>query len=479
VIGMTRTRRTGRGRAPVALVAASLALALGLAAGSPAAAAERSAAVDAADGAGDAGVLGALRGPAAGPDGTAETAAGLDAAGSGALGGAARAGDATPAAAGDLAVTGRGFGHGIGLSQYGAKGRAEAGQSAQRIVQVYYPGTAAGKASDSRAIDVWLTSDSDGALEVVREAGLQVRGSNPVTGTTKSLVTLPSTVTGSTPDRWRVTRASSVWRLHARVKGAWVQVSSTAIRATLSGATRATITASDGTVRNIVGSTARQYRGKLSANLDEGTVRITASTQFAHYLRSVVPSEMPTYWHAQALGAQAIAARTYASFEQASDYRPWWYDTCDSASCQVFRGEAEYTTSGTRVETYVWAATNKAVSATSGQIRTYAGKPAFTQFSASNGGYAVAGSQPYLKSFSDPYDKFGEWKRTVTKAQIAEEYGIGTLTQVTFARDGKGAYGGRVTSITLKGSSGSTTVSGDSFRIEFGLLSTLFTAKVG
>ncbi|MBT0995565.1 SpoIID/LytB domain-containing protein [Cellulomonas sp. DKR-3] len=481
---MSLASRRRQGRASVAVVAASLVLSLGLAGGSPAVAAERPPAADPSGAGAEAAVLGGLRGPAVGPDGSAETAvdalaADATAAGAGGSAAARGAGDAAPAAAGDLAVTGRGFGHGIGLSQYGAKGRAEAGKTAQQIVQAYYWGTSAGTASDARAIDVWLTADTDGALNVVREAGLRLRGSNPAKGVTRSLVTLPATVSGATPDRWRVKRASGAWRVQARAKGAWVNVSTAAIRATLSGATRVTVTSADGTVRNVVGSTARQYRGKLSANLDQRTVRVTATTTFTHYLRSVVPSEMPTYWHAQALGAQAIAARTYASYERASSYRPWWYDTCDSASCQVFRGEADYTTSGSLVATYVWSATNKAVAATAGQVRTYGGKPAFTQFSASNGGYTVKGSQPYLRAFADPYDEFDVWKRTVTASQVAAAYGIGTLRTVTFTRDGKGAYGGRVKTITLTGSSGTRTVTGDSFRITFGLLSTLFTAKVG
>src|SRR6476619_6006705 len=38
--------------------------------------------------------------------------------------------------------TGGGYGHGVGLSQYGAKGRADAGQNATQIVGAYYPGAA-------------------------------------------------------------------------------------------------------------------------------------------------------------------------------------------------------------------------------------------------------------------------------------------------------------------------------------------------
>ncbi|MFW6133897.1 MAG: cell division protein, partial [Planctomycetota bacterium] len=35
---------------------------------------------------------------------------------------------------------GRGFGHGVGLCQWGAQGKAEAGWSAERILEFYYPG---------------------------------------------------------------------------------------------------------------------------------------------------------------------------------------------------------------------------------------------------------------------------------------------------------------------------------------------------
>src|SRR6266542_1970472 len=41
-------------------------------------------------------------------------------------------------------LAGRGFGHGRGMSQYGARARAEAGQSLSTILGFYYPGTAAG-----------------------------------------------------------------------------------------------------------------------------------------------------------------------------------------------------------------------------------------------------------------------------------------------------------------------------------------------
>ena len=48
--------------------------------------------------------------------------------------------DESTATDGTILITGRGYGHGVGLSQYGAKYRAEAGQTYEEILQFYYPG---------------------------------------------------------------------------------------------------------------------------------------------------------------------------------------------------------------------------------------------------------------------------------------------------------------------------------------------------
>ena len=101
---------------------------------------------------------------------------------------------------------------------------------------------------------------------------------------------------------------------------------------------------------------------------------------------------MPASWQPAALRAQAIAARTYAAFEVADSTNPV-YQLCDTTSCQVYGGKSAEV-----------ASTNAATTATAGQIRTFHGAPAFTQFSASNGGWMSAGSQPYLAAKQDPFD---------------------------------------------------------------------------
>ncbi len=136
------------------------------------------------------------------------------------------------------------------------------------------------------------------------------------------------------------------------------------------------------------------YRGTLQSRSLPGSParhRVTVNrVSLDDYVRGVIPREMPASWRPAALRAQAIAARTYAAFEVADSTNPV-YQLCDTTSCQVYGGKsAEF------------ASTNAATTATAGQIRTFHGAPAFTQFSASNGGWMSAGSQPYLAASRTP-----------------------------------------------------------------------------
>jgi SpoIID/LytB domain protein len=178
---------------------------------------------------------------------------------------------------------------------------------------------------------------------------------------------------------------------------------------------------------------------------------------------------MPASWAPAALQAQAVAARTYALFEKAAHQRRY-YQICDTWACQVYRGVgAEY------------ASTDAAVKATRGQYLGYAGRPAFTQFGSSSGGWTVAGGQPYLSARSDPYDGWAgnpvhSWSTKVNERALERRYPrIGDLRKITVtARDGNGDFGGRVQSMVLVGAKGRQTISGATFQSVYGLRSTWF-----
>jgi SpoIID/LytB domain protein len=217
---------------------------------------------------------------------------------------------------------------------------------------------------------------------------------------------------------------------------------------------------------------ARSYRGVLRAVAPSAgsAVRDTVNVvSLDGYVRGVVASEMPVSWSMEAVKAQAVAARTYATWSRNENLDRYWH-ICDTTSCQVYGGaSAEH------------PASNRAVDATRGEIRTYQGDPAFTQFSSSNGGWASAGSVPYLPAKRDPYDGWSgnpnhSWAVKVTDARIEKAFpSVGNLRRIVVTRrDGHGQWGGLVVTLVLDGRRANATLSGDAFRSAFGLRSTWF-----
>jgi len=351
-------------------------------------------------------------------------------------------------------LQGHGYGHGHGMSQYGARGAARDGLTWKQILAFYYPGTALATAADE--IRVLISADTTGDVVVSPTAGLSVR--DLAAGTTYALPTKE----GAT--RWRMNPDG------ARNKVAWFDGSWHHWK-TFAG--DGEFFAIGKAVTLWLPSGSRAYRGALRAaapspgSATRDTVNVLSIDD---YVKGVVPAEMPPTWERAAVRAQAVAARTYAAWSRASR-RSYHWQICDTTSCQVYGGVATEHPDA-----------NDAVTATAGQILTYAGKPAFTQFSSSSGGWTSAGSVPYLVSKADPYEAssgnpYTNWSVELATGAIERTYpAVGTLQQILVTRrEGGGDWDGRVWSITLDGTKQDVVVSGDSFRSTFGLRSTYFT----
>jgi SpoIID/LytB domain protein len=376
---------------------------------------------------------------------------------------------------GVLRVKGHGWGHGRGMSQWGAYGAATKGLTYRQILSFYYPGTTLGSLPNS-SITVRITGDTDGITQVQapipgkNAGGLQVTsGSN---GTAKAL---PTTL-GATS--WRTSTSidgtTATLQYHALVDGTWSWQNYDLLGNGGTLAAPVAFSSTSGTVRLLLGSTYRAYAGSVSGVRYNGTHYSVVRTTMEDYLRGVVPSEMPASWKTEALKAQAVAARSYAANQRAASPSGRPYQTCDSTSCQVFKGLADYTTAGDLAATNTAAPTDAAITATAASILTYGGKPAFTEFSASNGGYSVAGDVPYLVAKADPYDgvvpnSAHDWTASVAVSTLeAKHPSIGRLSSITVDRDGRGDWGGRPDYVTLAGSTGSVRLTGSEFSSEAG-----------
>jgi len=348
------------------------------------------------------------------------------------------------------------------MSQYGAQGAALQGLSHEEILRFYYPRTELGRARHK--IRVLLTADTGADLVVGARKGLQLK--DRATGEAYELPRRQ----GAT--RWRLTVDGVNRDVVDWYDGSWHRWRPGG-RDALVG--EGQFSAGGRPLTLFLPSASAQYRGALrhalpsEGSTDRNTVNVVGLDA---YVRGVVPAEIPASWEPEAVQAQAVAARTYGAWDRAQD-RSHYYHICDTSSCQVYRGAAgEHPLA------------DAAVAATRRQVLRYDGSPAFTQFSASSGGWTSEGSMPYLVAKRDPYDGWPgnpvhDWSVALSAATISRAYpSIGRLRRIDVtSRDGNGRWNGRVWSMTLVGSKDRTTVSGDTFRSRFGLRSSWFSFR--
>ncbi|HZB47668.1 MAG TPA: SpoIID/LytB domain-containing protein, partial [Mycobacteriales bacterium] len=332
---------------------------------------------------------------------------------------------------GGWTVVGKGWGHGRGMSQWGSQGAARLGRTGSAILDFYYPSTLT---TTIPAAPIRVRLSDDGADTAVgAQTGLAVRD---VAG--GLLYPLPAG-----PARWRAVRDAAGTHLEHGDGTSWTRWTAPDGRSAWAGALRFGA-GSAGVLTLYIGQAPAAYRGTLTAVPTGTTTVATVNTvDLDLYLRSVVPAESPASWLAAALRAQAVAARTYAAYGRARGAGKEW-DTCDTTACQVYKGTVSEATT-----------TTKAVQDTANQVRTLSGQPILAEFSASNGGWTMAGVAPYQVAKADPYDEAGgtnpvaNWTTTLTAESVRTRYpeaGTPTALRVV-TRTGNGTWGGRITDL--------------------------------
>jgi stage II sporulation protein D len=332
--------------------------------------------------------------------------------------------------AGKWTVPGKGFGHGVGMSQWGAFGLAKNGRPYKKILRHYYSGVRVGRAS-TRSVRVLLTT------------GLgSMRFTNARKACGKSLK--PS-------------------RSYAfRIAGGGVELNRSSGRRIKKCGNEGA--ASGGAVRfSGVGA----YRGKLIGRNVGGSLYAINKVGMEPYVQGVIPNEVPASWPGQALRSQAVAARSYAL---ATRLNGNGYDLYDDTRSQVYGGRASET-----------AATNRAARRTAGQVIKAGGKTATAFFFSTSGGetenseFVFAEPRSYLKAVKDPADRRSpvhRWKVRFSNSEMESKLAglfSGNLKRIRVLKTGRSP---RIVRAKVVGSNGSTKVSGDTLRFRLGLRST-------
>ncbi len=383
--------------------------------------------------------------------------------------------------------SGRGNGHGLGMSQWGARGRAAAGQDYGRILSDYYHGTQIESRDTSGTVRVSLTH---GPLDLSRAWPRlfsplpMVAG--PVTVEGAALHAAAGQVIGfaaNTAGR----PVAFVTSPDGTAKGSPVVISGTlTIRATSPAGIRTNLLETMGADFRS-GAEQRRYGGVLQIIPRGGATVLPVNVlPIEDYLKGVVPAEMPAYWGAEALKSQAVAARTYALRKI------------------LLGGSGDFDLEGNEFDqaygglTEAQKATDDAVSATRGQVLTSGGHLIDALYTASDGGHSEnseygfihwnhglrpAASLPYLHGIADPLDHAPSWQigplSPSDAATILRDNGedLGDrLLGIDILQTGPS---GRILGVRLRGSSSSDEVSGPYLRFLFGLPDTLVTIVGG
>lgn len=371
-----------------------------------------------------------------------------------------------------IEVSGRGWGHGRGMSQHGAWGYAkDHGWTSGQILDHYYGNSRAGTTAEVDApVNPNYLRVNLQRMANVNAVVIGVGGGSTLSISGADGVTIPSDHKAV-----QLVRSGNRWEVYSGggCGGPWGH------RGT--GSNLVTIGRSSGSDQLMLCESGRTtwYPGSLRVYTDgAGSLARTINiTTLEEYLKGVVPHEMPQYFHPEALEVQAVAARSYAL---AGESRSWivgppsarYADTCDTTYCQVYHGHLQRDSSGrTLYRTY--DSTDAAIDRTTGVIRILNanGAVARTEFHSTSGGWTKPGTFRAVEDLGDDVSSRHTW--TVTKPVSALEAKCGGDFQRidVVQRNGLGAGGGRVLQADLVCSNRTMRVSGDDIRIWLGLWS--------
>jgi stage II sporulation protein D len=342
---------------------------------------------------------------------------------------------AAPAAAGAATVyvvKGGGFGHGVGMSQYGAQGFALHGWSYRRILTHYYRHTRIGRAS-TRNVRVLLRSGGGGVYvgHVSRAGSKRLNPNAQYAARVRS-----GRIELRGPGGHRVARGH---RLRLRGPHGYTRMGG-------------------------------NYRGVMELRPNGGSVMAINIVSLDAYVQGVIPGEMPSGWRPEALKVQAVAAR---SFALATDRGGGLFDQYSDTRSQVYLGMGAEQRS-----------TNAAARATAGQVVLYHGRVATTYYSSGgrteNVENVFYGSPhtPYLRGVKDPYDGISprhRWQVRFSAASLdarLRNQCPGSFRRIRILKRG---YSPRVVRAQVVCSRGRVRASGQTLRSELGLYDSWFT----
>jgi SpoIID/LytB domain protein len=381
----------------------------------------------------------------------------------------------------NVELSGHGWGHGIGMGQWGALGYSLDGYSYQEILSHYY-----GSLTDGAKTSVSALTGSGDSTSVKIDIQ-EVDGSQTVLASGSAFKVGAIEFVPGQAAKFVPTSASdssfNVYKGLGNGCGAtdWVEMTTNVVKPTAVPVAAEPYPATGNLASEVIqvceNGKGEGFRGSIEGTANSSDqLRTVDIVPLEQYVADVTPSESPAYWATvgpagaqgepegfQSLEAQAVAARSYVM----SALGGWggYADSCD-LECQSYPGIK-----------YENPLATTAVRDTAGVVvKLPNGAPATTFYSSSTGGWTVASTYSavpdagdavcYSQSACNPHH---DWTATIPVTAIEARFpSIGTLESIQVTqRDGHGDFGGRALEMSVAGSSGSVPMTGSTFASDF------------
>ncbi|MBC7266083.1 MAG: cell wall-binding repeat-containing protein [Coriobacteriia bacterium] len=386
-----------------------------------------------------------------------------------------------PLAIPDFTIHGGGWGHGIGLSQYGSQGFALHGYSYDAIIKHYFRGVSIEKAST--AVQARVNLDKSSAS----------RTSWTVRSVDATMTVYDGSASVKLPRNTYYTFANSASGVVIKKYDTGSVVATftgSSVKADPDGEALFEVKDPSGPPLNSSYPSGYPYvrwRGRFEVTRD-GTSKLFAWNLVAleQYLYGVVPRESPASWKQEALKAQAVAARSYAKakIDPDDDGVRQSNLACTTAD-QVYAGHSRL--SNGSVVMHEASSTNAAVDATRDLVVKYDSTIVTTFFHSSSGGstaniedvWPSASAKPYYTGVDSPYEADAgnpnqSWTVTMDGLAMAGKLGAPSGLYVRRVSIERGVSGYPKWTTFYFSNGTSTTLGADSVRIKLGLKSPNF-----
>ncbi|GAF64987.1 putative N-acetylmuramoyl-L-alanine amidase [Bacillus sp. TS-2] len=293
------------------------------------------------------------------------------------------------------------FGHGVGMTQYGAYGMSQAGYSYNQILNHYYTNVSVGRDAQYANTNIRVALNVEVNSKQFNSSGRY----NIVDSQGRALL---SNITGNTTITYGIGGSGE----YSIQNGGRTVTTKNEVKA---------VPSTNSTSFNLNG---REYKGELnflksivSSQKSNFVMDVVNTVNIDTYLQGVVPYEMIVSWaEIEAFKAQAVAARTYALFRLKSGGN---FDVYDDTRSQVYHGVPDAARNNALV--------NRAIFETSGVVIKYNNRLIDAIYSASASGHTVDASMvwgndvAYLKGVPDPYDQSRFAQSTTTTSITLNE----------------------------------------------------------